>query len=187
MMVNFSESGHPIFRASSAFGRGVLRSKEGGKKAFHLNGSDENIELLLRTVISSNQLGVYGAVANLCNELSEDFRASVKPKALDYLDTTEILIGRSIAETHANAQQRKTWCKNTREFEQLSEDQKIFILCSEAGLRLVEKGQYSKTLDPEKGKEMQHLCRKYTMVRNEKGARMRGCIYKNTRFRLSST
>ena len=73
MMVNFSESGHPIFRASSAFGRGVLRSKGGGKKAIHFNNSDENIELLLRTVISANELSVYGAVANLCNELSEDF------------------------------------------------------------------------------------------------------------------
>ena len=72
-MVNFSESGHTIFRASSAFGRGELRSKVGGKKAIHFNGSDENIELLLRTVISANQLSVYGAVANPCNELSEDF------------------------------------------------------------------------------------------------------------------
>ena len=29
-----------------------------------------------------------------------------------------------------------------REFEQLSEEQKLFMLCSEAGLKLVEKGQY---------------------------------------------
>ena len=90
MMVNFSESDHPIFRASGAFGRGELRSKGGGKKAIHFNGSDENIELLLRTVISANQRSVYG-------------------------DTTEIPTVRSIAETHANAQQRKTWYKNTRE------------------------------------------------------------------------
>ena len=84
MMVNFSESGHTIFRASSAFERGELRSKGGGMKAIHFNGSDENIELLLRTVISANQLSVYGAVADLYNELSEDFRALVKPEALDY-------------------------------------------------------------------------------------------------------
>ena len=114
-MVNFSESGHPIFRASSAFGSGELRSKGGGKKATHFNGSDENIELLFRTVISANQLSVYGAVANLWTELSENFGASVKPKALDYLGTTEIPPCRSVAETHANAQQRTTWRKNTRE------------------------------------------------------------------------
>ena len=114
-MMNFSESGHPIFRASSAFGRGELRSKGGGKKAFHFNGGDETIELLLRTVISANQLSAYGAVADLCNELSEDFRALVKPEAFDYLETTEIFTGCSAAETHASAQQLKTWCKNTRE------------------------------------------------------------------------
>ena len=63
-MVNFSESGHPIFRASSAFGRGELRSKGGGTKSVRFKGCDENIELLLRTVIFANQLSVYGAVAN---------------------------------------------------------------------------------------------------------------------------
>ena len=57
-MANFSESGHPIFRASSAFERGELRSKGHGKKSIHFNGNDENIELLLRTVISANQLSV---------------------------------------------------------------------------------------------------------------------------------
>ena len=58
MMVNFSESGHPIFRASSAFKRGELRSEEHGKKSFHFIGSEENIELLLRTIISATQLSV---------------------------------------------------------------------------------------------------------------------------------
>ena len=33
MMMNFSESGHPIFRASSAFERGELRSKGHGEKS----------------------------------------------------------------------------------------------------------------------------------------------------------
>ena len=79
MIVNFSDSGQPIFRASSAFERGELRSKEHGKNSFHFSGSDENIELLLRTVISANQLSAYGAVADLCNELSEDLGASEKP------------------------------------------------------------------------------------------------------------
>ena len=72
MMKNFSDSGHPIFRASGAFERGELKSKGGGKKSTHFNGSAENVELLLRTVISANQLSVYGAIADLCRELSED-------------------------------------------------------------------------------------------------------------------
>ena len=35
VMANFSGSGHPIFRATSAFERGPLRSKAGGKKSIH--------------------------------------------------------------------------------------------------------------------------------------------------------
>ena len=44
----------------------------GGKKSTHSNGSDENVELLHRTVIFSNQLSVYGVIADLGRDLSED-------------------------------------------------------------------------------------------------------------------
>ena len=72
MFQKHTESGHPIFRAFSAFERGELRSKGHGKKSIHFHGSEENIELLLRTIIFSNQLSVHGAIADLCKELSED-------------------------------------------------------------------------------------------------------------------
>ena len=81
MMANFSESGHPIFRASSALERGELRSKGEGKQSIHFNGSHDNIELLLRTVISANQLGIYGALADLCDEVPKGVRAPGKPAA----------------------------------------------------------------------------------------------------------
>ena len=81
MMAHFSGSGHPIFRASSALERGELRSKGGGKKSIHFNGSHENIELLLRTVISANQLSVSGAVAYFCNEAPQDLWAPWNPAA----------------------------------------------------------------------------------------------------------
>ena len=81
MMLNFAESRHPVFRATSALGRGELRSEGKGKKSIHFNGGEENIELILRTVISANQLSVYGAVADLCRELSGDSIASGKSAA----------------------------------------------------------------------------------------------------------
>ena len=71
MMLNFAESGHPIFRATSALERGELRSKEDGKKSVHFNGSEETIKLSLRTIISVNQLSIYGAVADLFKDLSK--------------------------------------------------------------------------------------------------------------------
>ena len=69
-----------------------------------------------------------------------------------------------------------------RKFEQLSEDQKLFKLCSDAGLKLVEKGQYFYALETADGQQMQHLCREYTMPRNEKETRVKGWILKNTRI-----
>ena len=65
-MLNFAESGHPKFRATSALERGELKSKGKGVTSIHFNGSDDTIELILRTIISVNQLIVYGAVAGLC-------------------------------------------------------------------------------------------------------------------------
>ena len=37
MMLNFAESGHPIFRDTSALERGELKSKGKGKKSIHLS------------------------------------------------------------------------------------------------------------------------------------------------------
>ena len=65
-------------------------------------------------VISANQLSVYGAIADLCNELPEDLWAPGKPAA-----------------TPANGQQRRNLVQVVgRKIEQLSEDQKLSKLCS---------------------------------------------------------
>ena len=167
--MNFSECDHPIYRASNAFERGELRSKGGGKKSKHFNGSGENIELLLRMVISANQLSDYGATAHLCNESPKDLRAPGKPAAPDHLETMEIPTRFSAEATQTNAQQQGDLVQEyERNFEHLSEDQKLPKLSSDAGLKLVETGQYFYALDTKEGQQMQHLCREYTMLRNEK-------------------
>ena len=47
MMLNFADSGHLVFCATSAKERGELKSKGGGKKSIHFNGSEETVELIL--------------------------------------------------------------------------------------------------------------------------------------------
>ena len=64
----------------------------------------------------------------------------------------------------------------------MSEDQTLSKWCSDAGLKHVEREQYFYSLETEEGKQMQHLCREYTMLRNEKGTRVRGWIRKDTRI-----
>ena len=67
MMLNVSESGHPVFCASSALERGELQSKGNGKSTTHFNGSDETVEVVLRTIISVSQLSM---LAEGCEELA---------------------------------------------------------------------------------------------------------------------
>ena len=87
-----------------------------------------------RTLISENLFSVYGAKADLCNELSEDFAAP------DHLETMEILAHPSPKETPTKALQRGNLVQEyERKFGQLSEDQKFSKPCSSVGLKLVEK------------------------------------------------
>ena len=67
-MVTLAESGHPVFRAKSALSTGVLESKGGGKLSIHFCADPATIETVFRTITSVNQLSLYGAVAEMCEE-----------------------------------------------------------------------------------------------------------------------
>ena len=47
-----------------------MKSKGNGKSSIHFNGSDDTVKVVLRTIISVNQLSIYGAVADMCEELA---------------------------------------------------------------------------------------------------------------------
>ena len=68
MLLEFAESGHPIFRAKTPLSRGILRSKGRGKLSIHFTANYPTIETVFRIIISVNQLSIYGAVAALCEE-----------------------------------------------------------------------------------------------------------------------
>ena len=98
---------------------------------------EENYEAkqLLRSVISANQLSIYGAIADLCDEVPNRIRAPVKPAAPEHLEKVEIPTALFKAENSTNEQQwRNLRQEFVRKFEQLSDDQKLSKLCSDAGL-----------------------------------------------------
>ena len=68
MMVTLAESGHPVFRATSPLSRGMLKSKGGGKLSIHYCADLDTIKTVFRTITSVNQLSLYGAVAEMCEE-----------------------------------------------------------------------------------------------------------------------
>ena len=74
MMFKFGESEHPVFRATSPLSRGTLKSAGGGKLSFPFCADGDTIETVLRTLISVNQLSIYGAVSDLCEEYTRTER-----------------------------------------------------------------------------------------------------------------
>ena len=150
MMLELTETIHPLFRASIAFESGELRSKEGCKKTNHFNGSEKNIELILRTVMSANQLSIYGAVADICAELSKDNMASGKPQA----HAAQDLFGNdenSYRTSYCRPSNRWTATGNLLreyelQFERLSDAQKLSKLCSSVGLKTFERDNISSHL-----------------------------------------
>ena len=68
MMLTFAERRHPVFRATCPLSRGVLKSKGGGKLSMHFCADEGTIETVFRTIISVNQLSIYEAVSDMCEE-----------------------------------------------------------------------------------------------------------------------
>ena len=68
MLLEFAESGCPNFRATTPLSRGQLKSKGHGKLSIHYAADQETIETIFRIIVSANQLSLYGAVAEICEE-----------------------------------------------------------------------------------------------------------------------
>ena len=69
MMIRFGESGHSVVRATSPLSRGTLKRTGGGILSKHSCADGDTIETS-RTIISVNQLSIYGAVSDLCEQYS---------------------------------------------------------------------------------------------------------------------
>ena len=121
----------------------------------------------------------------MCKELSKDSEVAGKPAANEDLESMEIPTELPIADPHTNAElQGNLLQEYEHKFEQLPEDQKLSNLCCDAGLNIVEKGQFFITLDEEEGPdEMKNPCREYTIPRSEEASRVRGWILGNTKIR----
>ena len=62
-MLNFSGSGY--------FGTRRFEKRRKSKKlSIHFCGDGKTVDAVLRTIISVNQLRIYGAVADMCDELA---------------------------------------------------------------------------------------------------------------------
>ena len=151
MMLEFVESRHPVFRATSPLSRGRLKSKGGGKLSIHYCADLDTIKTVFRTITSVNQLSLYGAVAEMCEEY-ETFHdrtgqlvvggqssSSFVPSVIK----TEVLL-----DSDDRAHKDLLLKKYEERIEKLSQQDKLSKICMDAGfLNVVEIGQYFMTKD----------------------------------------
>ena len=149
MMIKFGERRHPVFRSTSSLSRGTLQSKGGGKLSIHFCANGETIENVFRTIISVNQLSLYGAVAEMY-EKYETFHdrtgqpvvgGQSSPLFVQRLIKTEVLL-----DCDHRAHKDLLLQQSKERIEQLSQRDRLSKLCMVRGfLNVVEIGQYFMT------------------------------------------
>ena len=87
MLLEVAEREHPIYRATTPLSRGTLKSKGHGQLSIHFTADYPTIETIFRIIISVNQLSIYGAAANTCEEFEAHQGRSGEP---------DVLMGQSI-------------------------------------------------------------------------------------------
>ena len=79
VLLEVAESGCPIFRAESPLSRCKLKCKGHGQLSIHYAANQETIETIFRIIVSANQLSLYGAVAEICEEYESLHERSGRP------------------------------------------------------------------------------------------------------------
>ena len=91
MLVEFAESGCPIFRATNPLSRCQLKSKGHGKLSIHYAADLEAVESIFRIIVSANQLSLYGAVAEICEEYASFHERTVRPVVMGQSSSSLVL------------------------------------------------------------------------------------------------
>ena len=185
MLLEFAQSVHLTFRATTPLSRGILKNKGHGKLSIHFTADNPTIETMFRIIISVNQLSIYGAVAAKCEEFENHQDGSGEP---------EILMGQSIVLGEIKAEiplqnenslnHQILWQQYMERIESFSPESKVSRFCMEAGfMRVVEVGQYFMTKDTGDFRQFRSVaCREYTLPRDDPASQPKGWIQGNMRI-----
>ena len=185
MLLEFAESGHPIFRATTPLSRGQLKSKGRGKLSIHFTTDQDTVDIIYRIILSVNQLSVYGAVAAFCEEF-EDHQD--RTGHLVKLVGQSIVLGEVKAETlvldEDPMNDQILWQQYIQQVESLSPENRISKFCMEAGfIRVVEVGQYFMTKDTGDFRQFRSVaCREFSLHRDDPASQPKGWIQGNMRI-----
>ena len=166
--------------------RGALKSKGKGKLSIHCCADHETIETVFRTIVSVNQLSLYGAVAEVCEEYESYHNKTGRPVVEGEFGSSFVP---SVIETNMplnddDPAHKEFLLQRYRErIEKLSQQDRLNKFCTDAGfLTTVEVGQYFMTKDTEEFSQFTDsvACREYTLPRDENSSEPKGRIRGNT-------
>ena len=183
MLLEFAESTCPNFRAPTPLSRGQLRSKGHGKLSIHFAATQATIETVFRIIVSANQLSLYGAVANICEEdESHHDRSGRLGKVMGQSIVLSEIKTEVPLDNDDPAYQNFLLQQYEERIERLSQQDKVSKFCMDAGfLSVVEIGQYFMTKDT--GEQFYAVaCREYTLPREDGSSQPRGWIQGNTKI-----
>ena len=183
MLLEFAESGCPIFRATTPLSRGNLKNKGHGKLSFHFTADYPTIETIFRIIVSANQLSLYGAVVNMCEEFETHQDRSGQPYVL--MGQSIVLSGIKAEVPLANdipSHQNLLLQRYEERIKLLSQENKVSKSCMDAGfIHVVEVGQYFMTKHTEE-QFFPRACREYTLPRRDESSQPIGWIQGNPRI-----
>ena len=184
MLLEFAESGCPIFRATTPLSRGQLKSEGHGKLSIHFAAVQETIETIFRIIVSANQLSLHGAVAEMCEEYESLHERTVRPVVMGQSIMLSAIKTEVSLDSDDPAYQNFLFQQYEERIEKLSQQDKLSKFCMDAGfLSVVENGQYFMTKDTGDLTQFNTVaCREYTLPREESTSQPKGWIQGNTKI-----
>ena len=184
MLLEFAESGCPIFRATTPLSRGQLKSKGHGKLSIHFAATQETIETIFRIIVCANQLSLYGAVAEICEDCESLHERTGRPVVMGQsIVLSAIKTEVPLDSDHASYKIFLLKPYGER-IEKLSQQDKLSKFCMDAGfLSVVENGQYFMTKDTGDLTQFHAVAfREYTLPREDDASQPKGWIRGNSKI-----
>ena len=130
----------------------MLKSKGVGKLSIHFCADEGSIETVSRTIISLNQLSIYGGVSDLCDECKSCHVRTGRPVLVGQSDP--VFVPTSVMKTPTplidDPAQEDLLQKFQERVDKLSQQSRVIKFCVDARfLTTVDVGQYFMTKDTE--------------------------------------
>ena len=185
MLVEFEESGHPFsaLRAHCPEVDSEAKAMENCRDT--MQSIWKRLRHFFRIIVSANQLSLYGAIAEICEEYETLRERTVRPVVMGQSSFSLVL---SVIKTEVPldcddpANQDLLLQQYGERIEKLSQQDKLSKFCMDAGfLNNAELGQYFMTKDTGDFTQLKTVaCREYTLPRDEETSEPKGWIRGNT-------